>query len=233
MREKTKPKQHELVWHCQCLEVEGEIYYVGKFGGDEAMELLCILILVDSWWHLSKPADPYSKSCSFYCIAKIVAMYYEFVVSIDGFGIYSTPTGIPNLRCGEEENFIQCKTALLWYSTAVKTAQLQAALGPGGSRARKPWGQAPLCIDSSVLFLAVLLWSAPVLAGLLWSGKQAFTATGELAYIKRNPHPWPLIGLSSCKWGLQTLTVWLVQKALFWLAIVKMLWLVGEEADED
>ena len=39
-------------------------------------------------------------------------------------GTNSMPEGIPNLGCGEKENFIQYKTAQLSYSTAVKTAGL-------------------------------------------------------------------------------------------------------------
>ena len=42
-----------------------------------------------------------------------------------------------------------------------------------------------------------------------------------------------LIGLSSCKWGLQIFIVWLVQKALFWLVEMESLWLISEDANEE
>ena len=40
------------------------------------------------------------------------------------------------------------------------------------------------------------------------------------------------MGLSS-KYGLQILTIWLVQKALSWMVTKEPLWLVSEKADGD
>ena len=71
----------------------------------------------------------------------------------------STPTGNSNLGCGEKENFIQCKTAQLWYSRAVKTAQLCCSPRTG-----------PLAwLDSSALLLGGLLCYFPVHLALCWS----------------------------------------------------------------
>ena len=99
----------------------------------------------------------------------------------------------------------------------------EAALGPGPSPARQP-----CCTPRwSALHCAGLLCSAPVRhlecfssAWESWflvvgrKGKCAPRARGELAYMGRSPCSWLLIGLSSCSWELQILTVWLVQKAL-------------------
>ena len=54
-------------------------------------------------------------------------------------------------------------------------------------------------------------------------GKYAPRTRGDLVYIDNSYHPWPLIIPSSCKWELQILKVWLVQKTLSWLVRVEML----------
>ena len=46
---------------------------------------------------------------------------------------------------------------------------------------------------------------------ILWL-KVYSPSQGELAYMDRNPCPWPLTGSSACRWGLQILTVWLVHR---------------------
>ena len=73
------------------------------------------------------------------------------------FDANSTPTGILNLRCSEERNFIQFKQ---WYSLAVKAEQLW-----GCPRPKCLWGQGqgPLPLGSSTL-----LHSALVQSFLLW-----------------------------------------------------------------
>ena len=90
------------------------------------------------------------------------------------FGTNSTSTGIPSLGCNEEGNFIQCKTAPLWYSMPVKTARLwnrsivisallwedhacEAAIGTGSPGARPLTSQAPALLGSTlVCFVSAL-----------------------------------------------------------------------------
>ena len=76
------------------------------------------------------------------------------------------PTVIPNLGCGEEGNFIQCKTAQLWYSMAVRQLWTQEGLGPDPSLNEQlcyapPW-------SFLLLHSIVLCWSFPFCASLLW-----------------------------------------------------------------
>lgn len=66
-------------------------------------------------------------------------------------GTNSSPTGIPNLGCGEEGNFIQCRQLNCDTSMAVEqlrsdTTQLWSSIA-----ARQPWGQAPLWLSSTLL----------------------------------------------------------------------------------
>lgn len=99
-------------------------------------------------------------------------------------------------------------------------------------------------VDSSALLC--LLWSSETslmfqlqcfssrqknkVSSIWWKGSVLWD-TGELTYIERNPHLWSLIGPPSCKWGLQILTVWLVQKALSRLVWMEVFWLVSEDAN--
>lgn len=95
-------------------------------------------------------------------------------------GTHSTPTRIPNFGCGEDENFIQCKAAQLWYSTAVKTAQLQNSSG-----AR------PLSSQTALLCFSEISFSQEVQVSiLLRKGKLWFPVRGELACRDRSPHLW-------------------------------------------
>ena len=139
-------------------------------------------------------------------------------------GANSKPPGIPNLGCSEEGNFICCKTAQLWYSTAVTTARLW------GSPGARPLYRYTALLSSSLVSSARGR-SALCYAGLVCSaqlprdtsgvsalpGKLCSSARGELAYIDSSPHTWPQVSLSPSKWGLQILEVSLVQKALSWL----------------
>ena len=140
-------------------------------------------------------------------------------------GVKSIPTGIPNVRCSEEANFIQCKIAILWYKIALWYNSSIVILGLGHSVARLLCSTLPVW---STLHCAGLLPSALVrhlqcfnsareIQSLVFSGKCTLWAREELDYIDRSPYPWSLVGLSTCKWSLQILTVWLVQTALFWL----------------
>ena len=104
-----------------------------------------------------------------------------------------------------------CDTALLWH------------------RVR------PLWLANSALFLSallctVLVWSYPSCAALArylccfsWTKKDTLLRHSwklhsgswkKVTYMNTSPHPWPLIGLFSCKRWLQGLEAWLVQKAL-------------------
>lgn len=145
----------------------------------------------------------------------------------------STQSGTPNLVVKKEILFSANSSIVIQHccenSTTVEklgnvTAQLQSSIAveqhccPLDSSALvwfSPPCSAPLC--------SILLWwdlfnvSAParetVFGGkrkcILWAG-------GWLTCIEVSV-PWSLIGSSSYKWGLQILTVWLVQKALSWL----------------
>ena len=82
-------------------------------------------------------------------------------------GINSTPTRIPNLGYSKERNFIQHRTAQLWYSMAVKTAYLW-----GNHGVRQPWGQVALGPGSSsaIQLRSALLCSVWVCFALCSSG---------------------------------------------------------------
>lgn len=135
-------------------------------------------------------------------------------------GPNSTATGLSNLWCGKERNLIQCKTAQLWYRTAIGQFWGQALLGPDSSALCR----SALCCTA--LLCSIHLWPALCSSKTSlvfssaketqswWRESYTFRTREELAYIDRSPHPWLLIHLSSCKWGLHILPVWLVQKAL-------------------
>lgn len=127
-----------------------------------------------------------------------------------------------------------CETSWLLGDPGARSIWDQEALGSGSSPARK------LCF---VLFCFVLpslfcfgplryLWcfifsvSAPAgeMQSSLFGGKEPYTlwVTGELTC------PWSLIGISSRKWGLQILAIWLVQTTLSWLVAIQPPWLVSE-----
>ena len=117
------------------------------------------------------------------------------------------------------------RTDQLWYSKALRQPWGQVALGPGpsptGLLCSAQWSALSLLFCS---ILASLLWPAlarhfgvSVRAGKSslrsgWKGECASRARGELTYVDRNPCPWYLTGLSSYKWRLQILAVWLVQR---------------------
>lgn len=172
-------------------------------------------------------------------------------------GTNSMPTRIPNLRCGEEGKLIQykvfkCNTAELWEQHNCGTAGLwggyEVALGEGSSPARQlcsvllhfgllqsclSWSALPAC---SALARCLRCFSSSqrnTVLNLQWTGKVRSPRQRELANVERSLCPWSLIGPSSCKWGIQILTVWLFQKALSWLVRMAPLWLVGEDANED
>lgn len=118
-------------------------------------------------------------------------------------------------------------------------------------------GPGSLQLDNSSLQHSSLVWSAlpcSTCSSPLWSGEmslvfhlQCFSSSQENAVFsgkrihsprqrgadlnKQKSRPWPLIGLFSCKWGLQIFAVWLVQNGLIWLVRMKPLWLVGEDPD--
>ena len=89
---------------------------------------------------------------------------------------------------------------------------------------------APPRLGSSALVRPLLCFSAHRIH-TLFTGKCALWATWEPANMNRSLHPWSLIGLSSCKWGLQILTVGLVQRHCLdwslWLIGAVQLWLDG------
>lgn len=129
-------------------------------------------------------------------------------------GINSSPTGIPNLGCYEEWNFIQfkklnCDTLRLWNNGRPWG---KAALGQGSSPAK----QLCLCLLFSALVHRVIFGVSSSTAAKERQSMKRESALSEpereLTYIDRSPCPWSLIGLSSCKWKLQVLAVSLVQK---------------------
>ena len=63
-------------------------------------------------------------------------------------------------------------------------------------------------------------------------GTHALWDRGELSYGERSTHPWSLTGPFSCRWGLQILTVWLVQKHCPGCREWSWLWLFVEDALE-
>ena len=110
---------------------------------------------------------------------------------------------------------------------SVKTAQLWSrwiAIQQGCKNSmagRQPWDQGHLWLDSSALPCAGF-HSVPVRHlqdfrsscwgnSLQWKGKVLSEPLGDLTYTDRSHYRWSLIGLSSNKWGLQILSVWMVQ----------------------
>ena len=103
----------------------------------------------------------------------------------------------------------------------------------GNRRALRPLSSWTALLCSLPVCFA-LPWSALVCSGLCWFiplwwdifGVSAQLEESELSepegrwHVDRSQIPRFLIGLSSCKWGLQILAVWLLPKALSWL--VKM-----------
>ena len=80
-------------------------------------------------------------------------------------GTKSMPTGIPNLRYGEEGNTMHPRTAQLWHNAAVKTAQVW-----GICRARPLSGYTALLCTSLVcsLLLSVVICFVLHWCALLW-----------------------------------------------------------------
>ena len=132
-------------------------------------------------------------------------------------GTNSLLTGIPSVGCGEEET-IQCITAQLGYSTAVKTACCEVTRrsgpSPAGLLCSARLGCMPVCfaLHWSAPFCGILLW--PTLVGStlprgdifavsvqpgrcsqssVFRGKAKYTLTarGELAYRDKIPIPVP------------------------------------------
>ena len=111
-------------------------------------------------------------------------------------------------------------------TSTVKTAWLEAAPGTGPSQVR-----ALLC---SLMVCSALARPPPSFSstGKMQSSVEKETVLSgaegsSLLCIERRHHPWSLIRLSSCKWGLQILAVLLVQMALSWLIRMELLWLVS------
>lgn len=88
-------------------------------------------------------------------------------------GISSIPTEIPNLGCGEEVNFIQCKelnrdTAQLWDSSIVLRLNYEATW-----LVKWPWTHAFVCLDCFALPWDELVCSSllcSACSSLVWSG---------------------------------------------------------------
>ena len=124
-------------------------------------------------------------------------------------GTNSTPTGIP-IWGPVRENFIQGEIAQLWYSTAVRQPW---ALRSNPSLARQLYSphQSALLSSGETSSLFQLSQGNTVFSG---KGGCIRRARGELACIDRSFSPRIQVGLSSCKWGPQILTVWLMQYTL-------------------
>ena len=121
-------------------------------------------------------------------------------------------------------------TAQLQSSTAMKQhgsrPWSEVAPGPGPSPARElcsaPLLLALLCSALLCLLVCALVpWDVFAVSALagetqppVFSVKEKcpLQARGELTYADRSPCPWFLIGMSSCEWGLQIFTTWLIQK---------------------
>ena len=90
------------------------------------------------------------------------------------------PTGIPNSECSEEGNFVQFKTAQIWYILAMRTAQLWnsstvlllhyvtaqlwysiTVRQPSRNEAVQLDSSTLLCPACSELVCAILLWEMP------------------------------------------------------------------------
>lgn len=126
----------------------------------------------------------------------------------------------PVWGCSEEGNGLNssvaiqpcCGPAPKCYSSIMK----QRGWLRSYTAVRGPWGQAPLQLDSSAMLFSsetaavFQLQLGNIVSGHRWKGKACSQSQRPLAYIHRSPHPWSLIGPSSCKWWLQILTVWLV-----------------------
>lgn len=138
------------------------------------------------------------------------------------------PPGICSLRCCEEAKLIQCKTAQWRNSTAGEQLNCDPWLW-GSPKAKQPWDRAPLQLGTSAQLWSALLCFAPrrglqrfscsysqetVVISFWWKRTFPTRTKWQLAYTDRSLHPWSLIGLSSCEWGLQILTVCVVQKEL-------------------
>lgn len=140
----------------------------------------------------------------------------------------STPKEVPNLGCVRGERLYSeqgqlwhstameqdvCETAPQWYSSVMVphgyvTAYIRLP-GQGGSSvtALLWWDLCP----------AVVLQLGLRKHSLQWKLKVSTTEIEvKLAYIEKSSCPQSLVGLLSCKWRLQILSVWLVHNALFW-----------------
>lgn len=123
-------------------------------------------------------------------------------------------------------------------SMAVKTAQVL-----GGPGARWPFcgsigllSPAQVCsalVRHPLCFIFSVSAPAWEMHSSVFGGKTKCTLRGELTYIDRSCYPWSLFGPFSCKWRLQIPVVWSVQKALFGLVRMELLWFVVEDAAED
>ena len=141
------------------------------------------------------------------------------------FGINSVPTKIPVLGCGEEGNFIQCKTAQLWYNITVKIPWLwnNSIVLQLNYEAAQLWG------SSEVLWPAFFGVSAPARemqpSFALERESMPPQKEGSSLYIERKvPTPVPWL-VCPCKWVLQILTL-CSRKALSWLIRMQLLWWV-------
>ena len=123
-------------------------------------------------------------------------------------------------------------SAQLWSSTAVEQHGCEAALGHGGLCSARL-----LHLCWPVLCQSLFLLCPPLLQWDFFSsswekavsvfgrkGEYTLQAREESAFIARSPNPWSLTGLSSCKWGLQIVTVWLVQQVLSSFVRMESLW---------
>ena len=96
------------------------------------------------------------------------------------------PDRNPSLGCGGKENFIQCKTAQLRPSRAVKTAQL----GKNSTAGRRPWGQAPRRPALLCAGLALCCSACPLSpARHLWGLSSARETQPSVSVDKESVHP--------------------------------------------
>lgn len=118
------------------------------------------------------------------------------------------------------ETFFPVKTDQLWNSMVMEQHSWEAV------GARQPgWGG--------------LRFTAPVLQ--LQLGKRSLLGTksvlcggrSEVGFYREERLPSSSIDSFLCKWGLQILTVWMVQIALSLLVRMELLWLVGKDTNED
>ena len=165
---------------------------------------------------------------SFYPLVFILAL------SPHGHWHWVNANGHTQLGCREDGDIL-----LSANSSMVTQHGCEEALGRGVSQVRQLCSALPHLLLASLPCASRLREMSPVFEhrqetqSSVFGGRGSPLSEPKGAVLDRSSLPWRLIGPSSCKWGLQSLTIWLVQRVLSGLIRMELLWWVGEEADKD